>query len=409
MRAEVPAAGPGAGGVVPQLRVVREAAPDELPGWDARTVDVAGGNVQQSRAWGAHRARTGWLPHHLILDDGSAVLVLGRPGRLIGGGRLYVPKGPVGGGAPVGVVAGRLAAAADWGRAAGYDVVLADAEIPAATGYPGLVASLGFRPAEEVSPSRHRVGAPIPAGADDDLLAASVVKKTRQRFLAAERKGTRVVRYDRGGPPALAGVEAPPPERLLVEAEEAFGRFHGLLVETGSRRGFGMGRRATALAWWRAALEAGHLVLLEARATDDAYLGAAAFYRHGERLTYAHSGDVVELRHVHTGTVHLLLWRAFQLAAREGRSELDLGGVDVPGARDEPRPGDQMYGLMEFKRAFGGRWIELSGAQERVLRPWRHGLSGGTRRVASAARALPRAIRRREASSRPGATEGDER
>ena len=74
---------------------VREARPDALAGWDDRTVRAPGGDVQQSLAWGEHRARTGWRAHHLELDDGSAVLALGRPWPLLGGGRLYVPKGPV--------------------------------------------------------------------------------------------------------------------------------------------------------------------------------------------------------------------------------------------------------------------------------------------------------------------------
>ena len=37
----------------------REATPDELDDWDARAVDAAGGHVYQSRAWAEHRARLG--------------------------------------------------------------------------------------------------------------------------------------------------------------------------------------------------------------------------------------------------------------------------------------------------------------------------------------------------------------
>ena len=185
------------------------------------------------------------------------------------------------------------------------------------------------------------------------------------------------------------GVALPGLERPAEEATPAFERFHALLAATGERRGFAIGPRAVAVAWWRAALAAGLLVLLEARSADDAYLGAAIFYRNGERLTYAHSGDVVDLRRAHAGASRLLLWRALQLAAREGRAELDLGGVDVAGARFEPRPGDPMYGLLEFKRSFGGRWVELSGAHELVLRRARAragasivGVGRGARRLA---------------------------
>jgi len=378
----------GAG--VPLRRVVREAAPAELPGWDALTVDVVGGDVQQSRAWAAHRARTGWRPHHLVLDDGSAVLALGRPWRLVGGGRLYVSKGPVTAGASAAEVAGRLGAVAAWARSAGYDVVVADAEIPAASGYGALVGRLGFRPTEEVGPSRHRMGTPLEPGSSDEAIMALFGRATRHAITAAQRRGTRVVRHDLAGAAAFEGVEASSGGRPLDAAEEAFGRFHALLAAAGARRGFAIGGRTAVLAWWRAALEAGHLLLLEARSRDEVLLGGAIFYRHGTRLSYAHAADVAELRSSHAGTAGLLLWRAFQLAAREGRTELDLGGVDVRGARREPRPGEPLHGLLDFKRSFGGRWIELAGAQQRVVRPARHALVVGTRRLAEAARALPR-------------------
>jgi len=351
---------------------VREARPDALAGWDDRTVRVPGGDVQQSLAWGAHRARTGWRVHHLELTDGSAVLALGRPWPLLGGGRLYVPKGPVAAGVAADVVAERLSAVAGWARAAGYDTILADAEIPAVTGYPAALVTHGFRPVEEVGPSRHRVATPIPAGADDDALLGDIATTTRQLILAAERRGMRIVRHDAAAATAPGtGFEAPASEGVGEAATAAFERFHRLLGATGERRGFAIGPPAAAVAWWRAALAAGHLALLEARSADDAYLGAAIFYRNGERLTYAHSGDVVALRRSQPGAARLLLWRALQLAAREGRSELDLGGVDVAGARFEPRPGDAMYGLFEFKRSFGGRWVELAGAHERTLHPAR--------------------------------------
>ena len=68
----------------------------------------------------------------------------------------------------------------------------------------------------------------------------------------------------------------------------------------------------------------------------------------------------------HPGALHLLRWRAIQLAIREGCAEMDLGGVDVAGARGEPQEGDPLYGLYQHKRAFGGRWLELTGAHERV-------------------------------------------
>lgn len=386
---------------IPAVGVVREAAAEELTTWDGRVVDVPGGDVQQSLAWGRHRARMGSLPYHLVLDDGSVALVLARRRRFLGGGRAYVPHGPVGGEGGAEVVAGRVAAIAAWARDHGFDVVVADPQVPAASGLPAHLAGLGFHQVEEIGPSRHRLGVAIPAGATEAALLAGIAPKTRQQLLAAERRGVRIHRYDLlAGTDPGPGAHAPAPAHLADAAEEAFVRFHGLLVATGERRGFSAGSRPAALAWWRAALAAGHLLLLEARGTDDELVGAAVFYRHGGRLTYGHSADMAGLRSAYPGTMGLILWRALQLAAREGRTELDLGGVDVRGARRAPLPGEPTYGLLRFKQSFGGQWIELSGTHERVLRRSRHALVAGAQRAARAVREMPRAIRRSARTSK---------
>ena len=385
-----------AAAATPGLLRVREAAPGELLDWDALTVDVPGGDVQQSRAWAVHRAATGWEPHHLVLDDGSRALLLGRRwGGLPGAGRAYVPKGPPGAGAEPADMARRLGAISTWAREAGFDVLVADPEVPASTGFPALLHEFGFHQVEEIGPSRHRVGVAIPGGADEDALLDGVAKKTRQQLLAAERRGTRVIRYDaRAGDDPGPGFEAPVPGSLTTAAEAALVRFHELLVSTGERRGFRVGSRDVALAWWRAALGAGHLLLLDVVGPADEPIGGAIFYRHGGRLTYSHSADDAGLRPSHPGAMGLMLWRALQLAAREGRGELDLGGVDVRGARRAPRPGEPTYGLLRFKQSFGGQWIELTGAHERVLRGPRHALGRGSERVARTLRALPGTLRR---------------
>jgi lipid II:glycine glycyltransferase (peptidoglycan interpeptide bridge formation enzyme) len=82
--------------------------------------------------------------------------------------------------------------------------------------------------------------------------------------------------------------------------------------------------------------------------------------------------------------MHLLRWRAIQLALVEGRVEMDLGGVDVAGARREPQPGEATYGLYEHKRSFGAHWVELAGARERVARPWHYRAGRATSRLARA-------------------------
>ncbi len=363
--------------------IVREASGDELAGWDARTVARPGGHVYQSRAWAEHRARTGWRPRYLLFDDGFGVLGLERPWPLIGGASAYIPRGPIANDEPAELTARRLAAVVAWLADRGVDVVATDAEVPAASGYPALLAELGFRPIEEIQPSRHRLSLVLGATADEERILAGVARATRQRIRQAEANGIRIVRIDaRMGPEAGPGFERGPADPAAAGA--ALEGFYGLLLATGDRRGFTLGPRSAYLAWWRAAHAAGYLVHLEAREAGDTgpVIAGLTLYRHGGRLSTVYSADRPDRRSRDPGVFHLLRWRAIQLAIRERCREMDLGGVDVVGARHEPRPGEPMYGLYQHKRSFGARWVELTGAHERVLRS-RHYLAG---RIASAAR-----------------------
>jgi lipid II:glycine glycyltransferase (peptidoglycan interpeptide bridge formation enzyme) len=370
----------------------RDATGDELDDWDRLAVERPGGHVYQSRAWAAHRAGQGWRPRFLAWDDGERALVLTRPWPLVGGGGAYVPRGP----RPVPgegqAVADRLAGLATRLGREGIDVVAADPEVPAAdAAFSGAAEAAGFRPIEELQPSRHRLTRPL-VGLDEDAARAAIAKSTRQRLRQAERAGIRIVRHDGPGrSPEIPDGEFECPDE---PAERALDRFYDLLLGTGERRGFGFGSRADFVGWWRVALGAGHLVLLEAwpprrpndvdgpRGEEGGPLAGLVLYRHGDRLTTVHSADRAAARSEHPGALHLLRWRAMQLALREGRAELDLGGVDVPGVRREPRRGEPMWGLYEHKRSFGGEWLELTGAHERIARPVRYAAGRAALRAA---------------------------
>ncbi len=364
-----------------------------LGDWDARAVDAPGGHVRQSRAWAAHRRSQGWRPRFLAIGEQRA-LALTRPWPVVGGGSAYLPRGPVGAGEPwmpdgsgAGAAVGDALAAASAHLAAdGIDVVAADPEVAAAdAGYAQALRGAGFHAIDEIQPSRHRMALPLPADGDREAVMSGVAKATRQRIRRAERDQVTVLRWDAApGAAAHEGFEA------ATEAPEpALDRFFGLLRATGERRGFGFGGREEFVTWWLRALAAGHLVYLEAReeAVDGDVLGGLVLYRHGRRLSTAHSADRAERRHDHPGAMHLLRWRAIELALAERRTEMDLGGVDIAGARREPRPGEPTFGLYEHKRSFGATWLELAGAQEHVARAWRY--TAG-RAAARATRAIGR-------------------
>ena len=380
--------------------------------WDALAVDRPGGHVLQSRAWAEHRRETGWVPRYLRLGD-HRVLALTRRWPFVSGGSAYVPRGP----APTvdSDALGALLWAVTRALASdGIDVVAADPEVAADDGvWQRWLRRAHFTSIEEIQPSRHRISLPLPVGADDAAVLSGVSKGTRQRIRKAEKQGVAVVRHDArwgngGGTETGTSADAPvtvsghpgggswadADDRFLRPSEPAgpaLDRFYDLLLETGERRGFSFGPRAQFVGWWRPAVAAGHLVYLEARdgsASGDPLAGLI-LYRHGGRLSTVHSGDHASSRRSHPGALHLLRWRAIQLAITERCTEMDLGGVDVPGARRAPVEGEPMHGLMEHKLSFGGRWLELAGAHERIVRPNRYRAG---RILAGVARRLPVAL-----------------
>jgi lipid II:glycine glycyltransferase (peptidoglycan interpeptide bridge formation enzyme) len=376
-----------------RLPSVTELGADALADWDARTVDVPGGDLYQSRPWAEYRSRHGWAPRFLALDDGSRVLALQRPWAWIGGAGAYISRGPVAAGAMPEVVAARLVAVATWLAAHGVDAIASDAEIPAGLGYEAALAAHGFHQIDELQPSRHRMRLVLPASASEDDLLMATDMTTRQRIRGAIKKGLRVRCYDGPGRAPLGdGFDAPPDVADVADVADtastaaALDRLHGFVAGTGARRSFNVGAVAPFRDWGLTSLAAGRMVLLETVAPDGETLGSAMFYRHGGRLTYSHSGDRADLRRAWPGVAHLQLWRAIQLAHREGIGEVDLGGVDVPGARRIPTEGEPMYGLYAFKRSFGADWVEQAGAQEWIARPWRYGLGRVTGRLAAQAR-----------------------
>ena len=355
----------------------REATAAELADWDHRAVRSPGGHVYQSTVWAEQRARLGWRPLFVLVDQDHPALVLSRPFPVVGGSSAYIPRGPIVASDDVAdggeAAADRANALANWLVERGVAVVATDAEVPAAdAAYGTRLRRLGFHPIPEIQPSRHRVSLALSQGTDDEAVRATFAKSTRQRISGAERDGVIVERHDRGGWQGMDGLF----ERPARPADEVLEAFATLLEGTGERRGFRFGPRDVFIDWWAAALEAGMLVYLDAHDGDDPgrALGGLILYRHGNRLSTVHSADAPGVRESHPGVMHLLRWRAIQLAIREGCDEMDLGGVDTGPDHVEPAERHPMAGLYEHKRSFGATWVAMTGAHERVMRPSRYAI-----------------------------------
>lgn len=336
----------------------REATPEELPDWDHHTVDPPGGNALQSRAWATYRSHFGWQPVFLVLTDGGRVLGLRRSGRLIRPDRAYLSRGPIPEGAEE--TASRLEASARWFAARGVGILISDAEVPAETGYAELIERAGFRPTEEIQPSRHRMAVDLSGVPHADALLKSFNATTRNMIRTGLRSDLELVAHD-----------------VLDAAVEArLDMFHGLVEATGRRKRFAVASRARFLDWSRQAMGAGLQVFIEARTPDGGIAAAASFYRHGNRWTYALAADDPQFRRAYPGAVRLVVWEAMRRALEEGRAEMDLGGVDVAGARRRPEPGEPEHGMLTFKESFGARWVELAGAHAIRLPAAGAGLAG---------------------------------
>jgi lipid II:glycine glycyltransferase (peptidoglycan interpeptide bridge formation enzyme) len=357
----------GGDGTRAPIPVVADA--ETMPaGWDRLVVEAPGGSVLQGGAQAAHRAGQGWGPRFLTFADGRGAMVLTRRRPPIPGFLAYAPRGPITAGDPPAEVARRVLGLADWLRREGATVLAADPALAASTTYAGILEAAGFHEVEEVQAERHRMVLTWPAGGTAASVLAGVSKTTRQRIRAAERGGTVV---------------------STATDETALERFAELYAATARRLAFWVGDVGAAAAWWRRCIDAGQGLLLVAR-NDDRMVGGLFLYRQGGEYATAYSADDAATRRDLPGTMHLLRWRAIELAIEHGDGTIDLGGVDVPGARRIPEPGEATYGLYEHKRSFGASWVACAAAHEIVLRPWIHRASG-----------MARSLRRRRATQRP--------
>ena len=347
-----------------RIVAVDDTAPD---GWDQRVIEAPGGHVLQGTAWAAHRASLGWTPHFVTFEDDRAALVLTHRQAPLPGFVAYAPRGPVAAGDAPERVAARAAALAGWARDAGAMILAVDPELDADPEYESALAGAGFAETEEIQPSRHRLILRFQPGDDEETVFARIAKSTRQRIRAAEAAGTIVV------------------EDAVGAHLDAFGELIGSVAE---RKRFTFSAELGFMRWWRRVLATPYgrfwVGLHEGR-----MVGGLIAYRQGGHLATAFSADRAELRRELPGTMHLLRWQAIREALAISAPLIDLGGVDVRGAREKPAKGDPTYGLYEHKAGFGAEWVTSVAAHEVVLRPWVYGAGLVARRARRLVARLP--------------------
>src|SRR2546428_797649 len=181
---------------------------------------------------------------------------------------------------------------------------------------------------------------------------ATSISRERGRTIAARKAGAHstlcsrmAVRYSssaarRDGYPGPARTPRVGPLEAPDTPRPSLAKCYSMLAGTGGRIGFQLAPQVAFLDWTTRSIRAGQTIYLLVETDEGEPVAGATFYRHGDRLTYALSGDRADKRREFPGAIRLLVWRGIQLAVREGRRTMDLGGVDVPGARRKPRKGE---------------------------------------------------------------------
>jgi lipid II:glycine glycyltransferase (peptidoglycan interpeptide bridge formation enzyme) len=337
-------------------------------GWDDLAVHVPGGHVMQSAAWAGYRASQGFDTHFLTLADGSVALATLRRTSLLPGVEAVVRRGPAHRGEGPQLAAARAAGLATW--ADGHDArdLYLDPERVADPEYEAAMDEAGFTVVEGLEPSIHVMRLDFEPVTDEEALLRGLSKSTRQRIRSAEREGTTV--HD-----DMTGSRLEEFVVLMRERADAL----GIPLQQGSDY----------LRGWRALLGAGLARLLLAD-HDGQLVGGLFLYRQGGIHATAYSADKASTRTALPGTMHLLRWTALRDALREGALAIELGGVDLPGHRQPPGPGEPGRGLFEHKRGFGARWVDRAPPRRIVLRPGADRLARGRRRVIDAVRRMRR-------------------
>ncbi|MCL2816894.1 MAG: aminoacyltransferase [Clostridiales bacterium] len=322
--------------------------PEEKERFNAFLARSPKGHVLQTWEWGELKSGSGWQPLRLLVEDEGVILaavsLLHR--KLPGGlGFFYAPRGPV----------------LDMQNAAAWECLLrgireqakkrrvlfckfdpdiADGDelwtkrlkearavsVEGREGFEGVQPRHVFR--LDINPS-------------EEELLANFNQKTRYNVRLAEKKGVTVE--------SGAGREKLP-------------EFYRLLKETTERDRFILRPYSYFQDFYDCLAPSGLARLFMVYYGEEAVAGALAL-RLGDKAWYIYGASSNSHRNVMPN--YLMQWRMIQWAKAGGCALYDFRGV--PGDVGEEHP---LYGLIKFKRGFGGQYTRFIGEFDIVFRPF---------------------------------------
>ena len=329
---------------------------DDRRQWNEFVAATPTGHLCQTYEWADHSdegARMGSLRVGVLDDDGrllAALLLVQSKATGLRTPFYYAPRGPVCADPTSPALPELIRFARREARKHGAFLIRAEPNaLEDDPVWPSALRRLGFHPSDHVIYLRSAWVTDLRP--DDEQRLAAMMTTWRQNIRSGARKGLTV---------RLAGSEAD------LDA------FYRLLVETGQRDRFYVYPKELyrdMLAHYSAASAAqdatAQMALLLCE-RDGEPLAASTVAVLGKWSWNLHSGSSGQPEHRKLRPNYLLQWECMRWAKAQGADYYDWRTIPDP---DKLKPGEELYGVYEFKRGFGGAVRRVIPTQDLPLRP----------------------------------------
>lgn len=336
-----------------QARVLTE-TPQNIKMFNSFMETHPKGHVLQSWEWGKVKEVTGWEPIRVVVEENgqiaAAVSLLKRklPAGL--GSIFYSPRGPVidmNDTETWQILTEAVAAEAKKHKTVFWKVDPdIDKDLPAAALWTDALKKAGFKNAskgegfEGVQP---RYVFRLDISKDLETLLMECHQKTRYNIRLARKKGVTVT--------TGAGKECLP-------------EFYKILTTTASRDRFLIRPYSYFESFYDNLQPVGQAELFMAYHEGEAIAGTLAF-RMGDKAWYIYGASANRKRNLMPN--YLIQWTMIEWAKEHNCTMYDFRGVPGDVGQDHP-----LYGLVKFKRGFGGKYTEFIGEYDLVYRSFNY-------------------------------------
>ncbi|KJS19458.1 MAG: methicillin resistance protein [Clostridiaceae bacterium BRH_c20a] len=329
-----------------QARLITE---NEREYYNSFIASIPKGHILQSYEWGEIKAKTGWKPLRLLIEEnGKPIAAISVLKRIIPGLKkaiFYAPRGPVFDIENKEVFGFLLAEVEKLAKDHNAIFLKIDPDIPADNKeFKQLLLTKGFRSAEKgdrfegVQP---KYVFRLDITPDEETLLANMHTKTRYNIRLAERKGVTI------------NTECP---------KSDLKDFYHILQETCERDNFLVRSYGYFEDMWDYLVERGYAKLFMAE-HEGRYIAGTLAFIFGEKAWYIYGASSNSYRNVMPN--YLIQWTMIQWAKEKGCTLYDFRGV--PGNLTEDNP---LYGLFKFKKGFNGVYSEFIGEFDLVYSPF---------------------------------------